>query len=78
MKKELLNEDNIDFKASIDLNPISLSFRNEQSKLENKFLLSHLNNSLKSIRISIVFVFLLFAIFGILDSYIAPKEKEIF
>lgn len=79
MQKKSLNEESLySSETSIKLHPVTLAFRQEQSKLENKFLNYYLDNSLKSIRISLIFVFLLFSIFGILDAYLAPKNKELF
>jgi len=59
-------------------NLFTLAFIDDWLHLEKDFLKFHFKESLRLIRISIVFGIVLYALFGVLDAVMVPNKKEIF
>jgi diguanylate cyclase (GGDEF)-like protein/PAS domain S-box-containing protein len=57
------------------LNPLTLKFSGESSKLEAPFLSDYYRVSLPHIRISLVLGALMYSAFGILDAILMPEQK---
>ena len=57
--------------SEMKLNPLTLSF---EGSLEKIFLADYYNRSLKQVRVTVFFAFLLYAIFGILDYILIPSD----
>jgi len=79
MKKTVIkNHDELIMPASLpwshemDLNPITLSFPGD---LEEVFLDEFYKNSLKQVRISLLFGVFFYGLFGILDAHLVPQMK---
>ncbi len=73
-----LQERNLTNHEKMHLHPFTLVFHGKQKHLENDFLDDYFKSSLSVARISCLVVFLIYALFGILDQYLFPEQKEIF
>ncbi len=60
------------------LHPVTLSFRHSQSDLEQSFLDEYFTASLPVFRYACVLALIVFALFGILDAYLVPEQKNLF
>ncbi len=60
------------------LHLITLAFSGTQSHLEKPFLDDYFIRSLPIVRFSCFAAFILYGLFGILDAYLAPEQKNIF
>jgi len=62
----------------IYLHPVTLAFVGPQSHLEKTFLERYFATSLPVVRLTLIFVTLIYAAFGILDAYLVPEKKSVF
>ena len=62
----------------IYLHPVTLAFVGPQSHLEKTFLERYFATSLPVVRLTLIFVTLIYAAFGILDAYLVPGKKSVF
>lgn len=60
------------------LHPFTLSFQGDQSHLEKPFFDDYFAGSLFIIRFSCFVALLMYGLFGILDAYLVPEQKNIF
>ena len=60
------------------IHPLTLSFRDEYKYLEEDYVASQFEKSLMLQRVIIVLLPCLYALFGILDFYVAPEQKYFF
>ncbi len=60
----------------MDLNPVTLAFRNRHRKLEEKFLADYSASSLLIIRVGAILAIVMYSMFGFLDASLAPDNKE--
>lgn len=60
------------------VHPLTLTFRFEQDCLEQPFQAEYFVRSLPIIRFVCVFGLLVYAVFGILDAYLVPEQKNVF
>jgi signal transduction histidine kinase len=79
MKQQLINLFEFLFKTNragkFGLNKYTLAF---PDKREQEFLHKYFKDSLNFFRISFIFVTILYGIFGFLDAYLVPQNKELF
>ncbi len=62
----------------MQLHPVNLAFQGAQKHLEEPFLNVFFIRSLPIFRFACIFVFLVYAAFGILDAYLLPEKKTLF
>ena len=66
-------ENRINPHSNFRLNLLTLSF---SGSLENDFTESHIQNSLRQVRIALLLGLFLYCIFGILDAWLVPEAKH--